>query len=815
MLVATSAPAQMLVGITNHTWKYFAVTDSDPGANWASRGYDDSLWLTGRGLFGQDTGYPYPFASAFDGPVNGGPVAAFFRTTFNWSGSPAGIVFTMTNYFDDGVVIYLNGKELTRYNMPAGYAGSTNLASMTLPPEPVVRVHQLLLSSLTNGNANPLVAGNNILAASVHNNVTTSSDTVFGLSLFASPPSAPCTDNRQPTNRTVFLGRSTTFTVVQPAGCGIPFPTLQWYRDVGFGKQLIVGQTNAALTLNSVGAADSGSYFVVARNTIGSVASVTASLAVLTDGANGSQPVQPVYPTLPPIEAGKDSLVFITHGRTPPGDPGVHPWVDDMKTAIKAQVAANWMVLGYKWVEESRDPFGTPLGSLAGVLSVIGNARDVGREAGKDIMELAQHTPNHKWEHVHLIAHSAGSRLIEEASKIIRAKSPSTTIHTTFLDAFTGATDNGGSQYGSASDWADSYFNVDVDTYDKAVGWTEGPLDHARNVDITWLDPNKVLIPILCPSVTAGSTSPILDQICSYEATSFHRWPYDFYYQTILGTASPCATGHGFPRSKEGSGWNSRASYPVGNTPTILCGSPPTLHNPSLLNLNQPFQISLLPNASSFSGVTLVGNAFTLISVSSSPAPQANANKVGSTILNGGPILAEATGNPVWLAVAVTVSNAVNFVQIDSTFSTTNAAEGLMTVYWNTNMIGKVDERVGKPTLETYRFGLPGSVTNGLYTLSFRLDVFANLTSTITVTNVATGFAGLDQPINLDMLRGSNSAPMLKLTGTSNVNYLVESSTNLLNWSPAALLSNTNGTVLFTDLGATNSSQRFYRATLP
>ena len=106
-------------------------------------------------------------------------------------------------------------------------------------------------------------------------------------------------------------------------------------------------------------------------------------------------------------------------------------------------------------------------------------------------------------------------------------------------------------------------------------------------------------------------------------------------------------------------------------------------------------------------------------------------------------------------------------------------------------------------------------MTNGLYTLSFRLDAFTNTISTITVTNVSTGFAGLDQPINLDMLLGSNSVPVLKLTGTSNVTYLVESSTNLLNWSPAALLSNTNGTVLFADPSATNSNQRFYRATLP
>ncbi|MEK7675858.1 MAG: hypothetical protein AAB676_08510, partial [Verrucomicrobiota bacterium] len=105
--------------------------------------------------------------------------------------------------------------------------------------------------------------------------------------------------------------------------------------------------------------------------------------------------------------------------------------------------------------------------------------------------------------------------------------------HTTFLDAYTGVTDNGASQFGSVSDWADSYFAVDTDTHDRDFGRTEGPLDHALNTDITWLDPNKTLIPIPCYT-TAGSNPLVLDQICSYEAASLHRWPYDFYLETIV-----------------------------------------------------------------------------------------------------------------------------------------------------------------------------------------------------------------------------------------------------------------------------------------
>ena len=54
----------------------------------------------------------------------------------------------------------------------------------------------------------------------------------------------------------------------------------------------------------------------------------------------------------------------------------------------------------------------------------------------------------------------------------------------------------------------------------------------------------------------------------------------------------------------------------------------------------------------------------------------------------------------------------------------------------------------------------------------------------------------------------------MQLTDAPGYNYLVQSSTNLLDWRPTALLVNTNGTVLFADPPVTNSSQRYYRAIL-
>jgi hypothetical protein len=177
----------------------------------------------------------------------------------------------------------------------------------------------------------------------------------------------------------------------------------------------------------------------------------------------------------------------------------------------------------------------------------------------------------------------------------------------------------------------------------------------------------------------------------------------------------------------------------------------------------------------------------------------------------GGPI---STNVPAWLALGVPITNAVNFVQFDAGFNDTNSAEGLLTVYWNTNQIGFADERAVSTNKQTYHFMLPATVADGVYTLSFRLDSFNGTSSSVVVTNVATGFVGVTQPIILGISL-TNGAPLVQLTAPTNFTYLIQSSTNLVNWTPTVLILNTNGTSQFTDSAVTNSSRRFYRAVVP
>jgi hypothetical protein len=452
----------------------------------------------------------------------------------------------------------------------------------------------------------------------------------------------------------------------------------------------------------------------------------------------------------------------------------VNTLADAIRQKLADQGLSNWYVHPHFWTS---------------VLLPLATGSFDGNAYGQSVV-----TQQH-WAHVHLIGHSAGAAFIESAAAAIKAGSPDTTVHCTFLDPYVGLVSEWQDIYGSHADWADCYFtheNLASDPVEGALApFTDGMLPHVFNVDVGWLNlVDKVGIP--CASSTSQSTAPVLDQICSYQAFSTHGYAHDFYLASVLGATPTCSADYGFPLSKEARGWGRRTDYPVGNnTPAVPqavpCGQQPVVQNPRPLRTDLTYSILDLPNATSSSGVLFFGN--------------------------GGASL--SSDDPAWLAVGLTITNAVNFIQFDGGFTDTNGAQGLLTVYWNTNQIGMVDERAASPGLQTYRFALPGTVTDGLYTLGFRLDAFTNASS-ITVTNVATGFVGITQPITLDMMRmGTNNAPVLKLTAAPGYNYMVQSSTNLVDWLPTALLVNTNGSVLFADPAVTNGGARFYRAVMP
>ena len=571
----------------------------------------------------------------------------------------------------------------------------------------------------------------------------------------------------QPANQLVQSGATATFAVLADGQAPLSY---QWLH----GGQNMTGENNATLVVTNVQWPKAGTYSVVVSNPHGSVTSANATLAVLTDGANGNKPAQITVSPIPPKPSNKDSLVVITHGWEPLQPNADLIWMTAMANAIQSRVSSNWSITNFVWLDQATFPDPD---------LVLCAAETKGRLYGQQLASQG-------WSHIHFIGHSAGAALIETAAAQIPL---GTTVQCTFLDPYVGLALQLQSAYGTSADWSDCYF-----TQDLSGGWTGGDLPHAYNVDVDWLDPthDTFIYGSALIAVSFGSAS--------------HEYSHNFYTQSVNNNPAWCpdATGYGFGISEEAGGETRWSSHPTGNNnnPYVLCGPANAIPSPTLPIAVLGIIVEQAPHVVSDAFASVVNGAGFVLNSIWSVVPH---------IKPGGihPLDNSQTNTPAWLAVGVTVTNAVNFVQFDAGFTDTNAAQGLLTVYWNTNQVGMVDERVAATNLQTYRFSLPGIVTNGLYTLSFRLDSFDN-SSSIAVTNVATGFVGVTQPITLGISL-TNGTSLLQLTAATNFTYLIQSSTNLVNWTPTALLVNSNGTVLFPVPASTNSNAQFFRAVMP
>jgi hypothetical protein len=303
----TSGPTfPSLITLTN-TWHYNANAtnfNANPalgglGTGWMLPGYveDPSLgWdvgglgpTNGVGLFGfpnqtQLADWPPGFRTLFPNPLpNGVPsvpyiVTYYYRTHFNLpTNNPANIALVITNWIDDGVVYYLNGTELGRIRVAANLVG-TNLNYKTLAmantDQPVADV---LIAEATN-----LLAGDNLIAAEVHQQSLASSDDAFGIQSMDAVVAQPLVITNQPQTQTAIIGHPVTFTV---GGVGT-FPFYWWYRIAtnGASTNLVVsGSSNFTYTIASPQAASQGSYFVIVSNRVGKVTSSSAVLTVVPD----------------------------------------------------------------------------------------------------------------------------------------------------------------------------------------------------------------------------------------------------------------------------------------------------------------------------------------------------------------------------------------------------------------------------------------------------------------------------------------------------------------------------------------------------
>lgn len=131
-------------------WKYFVGT-LPPPADWNLASFDDAAWLSGPAElgFGDGDEATTTTTDAF---------AFYFRRTVNIANPGSFANFSIDLKYDDGAVIYVNGIEVSRVNMPGG---TFDYSTAALSNGDNVRVTLTIPSS-------GFVAGNNLVAVEIH-----------------------------------------------------------------------------------------------------------------------------------------------------------------------------------------------------------------------------------------------------------------------------------------------------------------------------------------------------------------------------------------------------------------------------------------------------------------------------------------------------------------------------------------------------------------------------------------------------------------------------------------------------------------------
>ena len=273
-LITLATPAQVVKLLDYNNAVRFNHTDNLDGVAWTARAFDDFAWPSGPGLLAfEDNASIVPLIrTVLPSPVNLTPAghAVYFRAHFYYpSDRPA--ILTLSNYVDDGAVFYLNGTEMKRVRVTANPVNHLTLATSSIT-ESTVDVFE---SAVTN-----LVAGENVLAVSVHQNSTTSGDIVFGSTIWAEVID-PINIAEQPQDQVVQLNQSFAFSM---AATGT-LPSYQWqfmatnsgdFVNIGTATYPTYSQTWAAV-------GQAGSFRCIVTNLISAVTSQVATLTLLPD----------------------------------------------------------------------------------------------------------------------------------------------------------------------------------------------------------------------------------------------------------------------------------------------------------------------------------------------------------------------------------------------------------------------------------------------------------------------------------------------------------------------------------------------------
>jgi len=153
------------------TWSYYDGS-TIPAINWNTSAYSDAAWKTGASQLGYG-GKGEVTTIGYGGDANNKYISSYYRKSITIDNLASRSNFVLTTFVDDGAIIYVNGQELGRSNMPTGTVSFAMVAASVNNG----------ITSTFNVPVSMLKEGANLIAVEVHQYLATSSDIIFNLSL--------------------------------------------------------------------------------------------------------------------------------------------------------------------------------------------------------------------------------------------------------------------------------------------------------------------------------------------------------------------------------------------------------------------------------------------------------------------------------------------------------------------------------------------------------------------------------------------------------------------------------------------------------
>ena len=167
VMAAELAAQETVLIAKGSTWAYND-SGADLGTAWRELGYNDSSWSSGAAQLG------YGDDDEATTVTNNGQVTTYFRHTFTLSDPSQWISMFLDLTYDDGAVVYLNGTEVSRLELPATH----NYLTQAIRGRYDNRDHQEVTI-----DPNLLRTGENVVAVEIHDYVNAQNDISFDLLL--------------------------------------------------------------------------------------------------------------------------------------------------------------------------------------------------------------------------------------------------------------------------------------------------------------------------------------------------------------------------------------------------------------------------------------------------------------------------------------------------------------------------------------------------------------------------------------------------------------------------------------------------------